>query len=135
MITVRGDPTPLDPAYAALALGDATAREQILDLLVRAVRSKASSVALLSIHVDELRGRGTAVRIPRHTVPALEDAIASRRPTAVALGTGVLFVVGLLDQLGDPTRASLVLPLSDGSRTVALVVARDEAELGPADVF
>ena len=131
---MRGDPTPLDPAYAALALGDATDREQILDLLVRAVRSKASSVALLSIHVDELRGRGTAVRIPRHTVPALEDAIASRRPTAVAIGTGEPFVDGMLEQLGDPMRASLVLPISDGSRTVALVVAHDEAELGTGDV-
>src|SRR3569623_3676530 len=128
MITVRGDPTPLDPAYAALALGDATDREQILDLLVRAVRSKASSVALLSIHVDERRGRGTAARSPRHTVPALEDAIASRRPTAVAIGTGEPFVDGMLEQLGDPPRASLVLPLSDGSRAVALVVAPDEAE-------
>ena len=136
MITVRGDPTPLDPAYAALALGDATDREQILDLLLRAVRSRASSVALLSIHVDELRGRGTAtaLRIPRHTVPALEDAIASRRPAAIAIATGEPFVDGMLEQLGDPTRAALVLPVSDGSRTVALVVATDEAELGAAEV-
>jgi tetratricopeptide (TPR) repeat protein len=134
MITVRGDPTPLDPAYAALALGDATDREQIFDLLVRAVRSRASSVAMLSIHVDELRGRGTALRIPRHTVPALENAIASRTPAATPIGTGEPFVDGMLEQLGDPTRTALVLPVSDGSRTVALVVAHDDAELGPPEV-
>jgi tetratricopeptide (TPR) repeat protein len=134
MIVVRGDPTPLDPAYAALALGDATDREQILDLLVRAVKSRAASVALLSIHVDELRGRGTGLRIPRHTVPALENAIASRKPAAIAIGTGEPFVDGMLEQLGDPTRPALVLPISDGSRTVALVVAHDEAELGAAEV-
>ena len=134
MLTVRVDPTPLDPAYAALALGDATDREQILDLLVRAVRAKASSVALLSIHLDELRGRGTALRIPRNTVPALEDAIASRRPAAVPIGTGEPFIDGMLEQLGDPTRAALVLPISDGSRTVALVVAHDDAELGSGEV-
>ncbi|MEO6777256.1 MAG: tetratricopeptide repeat protein [Kofleriaceae bacterium] len=131
---MRGDPTPLDPAYAALALGDATDREQILDLLVRAVRSRARSVALLSVHVDELRGRGTSLRIPRHTVPALEDAIASRQPAAIAIGTGEPFVDGMLEQLGDPTRAALVLPVSDGSRTVAVVVAHDDAELGAAEV-
>jgi len=131
---VRGEATPLDPAYAALALGDATDREQILDLLVRAVRSRASSVALLSIHVDELRGRGTAVRIPRHTVPALEDAIASRKPSAVAIATGEPFVDGMLEALGDPAKPALVLPISDGSRTVALVVAHDDAELGAAEV-
>ncbi|MEO8552249.1 MAG: tetratricopeptide repeat protein, partial [Kofleriaceae bacterium] len=131
---MRGDATPLDPAYAALALGDATDREQILDLLVRAVKSHARSVALLSIHVDELRGRGTAIRIPRHTVPALEDAIASRRPAAVAIATGEPFVDGMLEALGDPAKPALLLPISDGSRTVALIVAHDEAELGAAEV-
>ena len=146
---MRADPTgsrgtPLDPTYAALALGDATDREQILDLLMRAARSRATRVVMLGVHIDELRGRSAigvgvdlakieAIRIPR-TVPALEDAIASRTPAAVALATGEPFVDGLLEQLGDPARVAMVLPVSESKRTIALIVAYSDDELGAAEV-
>ena len=137
---MRVEPTgtkasPLDPTYAAVALDDASDREQIFELLLRAARSRAPFVALLSVHIDHLRGRRaisdkglelTAVdglRIPRNTVPALEAAIASRAPSVGAITTGEPFLEGLLELLVGSSPAALVLPITIGTRTVALIVA------------
>jgi tetratricopeptide (TPR) repeat protein len=127
--------TPLDPSHAAVALEDADDREQIFDVLLRAVRSRMKFAALLSVHGDELRGRRAlgdseveksrvdSWRIPRGAVPAFENAIASRVPSVGALTSNEPFVDGLLEQLGGKSPAVLVLPLAIGTRTVALVVA------------
>ncbi|MEO8845487.1 MAG: hypothetical protein ABI591_24525 [Kofleriaceae bacterium] len=133
-------PSPLDPMYAAVALEDADDREQIFEVLLRAVRSQMTFAALLSVHADELRGRtamsDTGVdrlridswRIPRGTVPVLEAAIASRAPAVAALTTSEPFVEGLLEQLGGASPVVLILPLAIGTRTVAVVVAHRGTE-------
>jgi tetratricopeptide (TPR) repeat protein len=129
------------------ALEDASEREQIFDLLLRAARSRTRFAALLSVHAEHLRGRRAladdgldpapagAVQLPRNTVPALEAAIASAAPAVAPLATGEPFLDGLIEQLGGAAPAALILPIAIGRRTVALVVAhRGEAPLAEGDV-
>ena len=149
---MRVDPTgprasPLDPQHAVIALEDASDREEIFEVLLRAVRSRTPYAALLSVHTDHLRGRRAladddldvsqldSLRIPRHAVAAFETAITSRAPSVGALATGEPFVDGLVELLGGPAQAALVLPVAIGSRTLALIVAhRGPASLTVADV-
>jgi tetratricopeptide (TPR) repeat protein len=144
--------SPLDPSHAAVALEDAADREQIFDVLLRAVRSRTKFAALLSVHADGLRGRRALAdsvvektridswRIPRGAVQAFETAIESHAATVTTLASDEPFVDGLLEQLGGKSPAVLILPLAIGTRTVALVVAHrgavgfalaDVAELPP----
>ncbi|MGE5182507.1 MAG: tetratricopeptide repeat protein, partial [Acidobacteriota bacterium] len=129
----------LDPVYAATTLDDAADREQVFEVLLRAARSVCDFAALLSVHADHVRGRralGDAadpkqiaeLRFQRGSVPAFETAIAGGAPSVGPIATGELFVDGLLEQLGGPTPAALVMPISIGSRVVALVVAHRGAE-------
>ncbi|HSK02409.1 MAG TPA: tetratricopeptide repeat protein, partial [Kofleriaceae bacterium] len=139
--------SPLDPSHAMRALEDASEREQIFELLLRAARSRTGFAALLSVHAEHLRGRRAlaedgldaarvaGLRIPRNAVPALEAAIASGAPAVAALATGEPFLDGLLEQLGGATPAALILPVAIAQRVVALVVAhRGEAPLPAGDV-
>ncbi|HEY1815505.1 MAG TPA: tetratricopeptide repeat protein [Kofleriaceae bacterium] len=142
---MRGDPTgaratPLDPSYALLALEDADDREQIFEVLLRAVRSHMRFAALLSVHADELRGRRALAdepvdraridswRIPRNTVALFETAIGSRTASVGRAASGEPFVDGLLEQLGATSPTMLMLPIAIGTRTVALVVGHRERE-------
>jgi golgin subfamily B member 1 len=136
---------PLDPSHAAIALDDADDREQIFEVVLRAARSFTRYCALLSVHSSELRGRRAvadrdvpsiaALRIPRKAVPAFEAAIESRAPSVTSLASGEPFIDGLLEQLGGPTEAALVLPIAIATRTVALIVAHRGADpLALADV-
>ena len=149
---MRPEPTgtrvvALDPGHAVVALEDADDREQIFDVLLRAVRSQMSFAALLSVHGDELRGRRALVepaversridawRIPRGAVAAFEAAIQSRAPAIATLASDEPFLEGLLEQLGGRAPSVLVLPLAIGARTVALVVAhRGDEAFALADV-
>lgn len=139
--------TPLDPSQAVLALDSASDREQIFDVLLRAARSRADFVALLSVHPDHLRGRRAhagehfdcsrveTLRIARNAVPAFENVIASRAPAAGSWLTGEAFVDGLLEGLGGSPPGAVVLPVTVANRTVALVVAhRGDSGLEIADV-
>lgn len=126
---------PLDPAHAARALELASDREQVFELMLRAVRSRARFAALLSVHADHIRGRRALadkyfdvtqvpnVRIERNTVKALETAVASRAPSIGPLATGEPFIDGMLEALGGLAPSTLVMPLTVGERTVALLVA------------
>ncbi|HEY1558094.1 MAG TPA: tetratricopeptide repeat protein, partial [Kofleriaceae bacterium] len=140
-------PAPLEPSHALVALEDADDREQIFEVLLRATRSRARFAALVSVHGDHLRGRrasgepgldaaGVAtLRVPRHVVPAFETAIASRAPSVGPLAASEPFVDGMLELLGGPTQAALVLPVAIGARVVALIVAHRGAQaLALADV-
>ncbi|MDQ3339660.1 MAG: tetratricopeptide repeat protein, partial [Myxococcota bacterium] len=126
---------PLDPAHATRALELASDREQVFELLLRAVRSRARFAALLSVHADHFRGRrGLAdrffdvsqvpnVRIERNTVPAFEEAVATRAPSVGPIATGEPFIDGMLEALGGLAPATFVLPIAIGDRTVALILA------------
>jgi tetratricopeptide (TPR) repeat protein len=126
---------PLDPAHAARALELASDREQVFELLLRAVRSRARFAALLSVHADHIRGRRALadrffdvtqvqnVRIERHTVHTLESVVASRAPMVGTIATGEPFIDGMLEALGGLAPTTLVLPVTIGERTVALLVA------------
>ncbi len=149
---MRAEPTgstasPLDPSQAVRALEDASDREQIFELLLRAARSRTRFAALLSVHADHLRGRRAlaedgidasriaGLQIPRGAAPALEAALASGAPAVAPLATGEPFLDGLLEQLGGAAPAVLILPLAIGPRTVAVVIAhRGEAPLAEPDV-
>jgi tetratricopeptide (TPR) repeat protein len=127
--------SPLDPARAALAIEDASDRQQVFDALLRAARSKVRFAALLSVHPDHIRGRSAiaedgfdvggidTLRIPRNTVSALETAIASGAPSIGPLATGEPFIDGFLEVLGGAGTSSLLLPIMIKDRTVALVAA------------
>jgi tetratricopeptide (TPR) repeat protein len=126
---------PLDPAHAARALELASDREQVFELLLRAVRSRARFAALLSVHADHIRGRRALadkffdvtqvqnVRIERNTVHTLESVVTSRAPVVGTIATGEPFIDGMLEALGGLAPATLVLPVTIGERTVALLVA------------
>ena len=149
---MRGDPTgaratPLEPGHALLALEDADDREQIFDVLLRAVRSQLRFAALLSVHADEIRGRRALAeqpvdraridswRIPRNAVAEFEAAIRSRSPSVGRAASGEPFLDGLLEQLGSTSPAMLMLPIAIGTRTVALVVGhRGDDGFALADV-
>ncbi len=137
---MRAEPTgtrasPLDPSHAVVAIEDASDREQIFDLLLRAARSQSRFAALLSVHAEDLRGRRAisddgfdcsqirSLRLPRNTVAAFEAAISGREPTVGPIATGEPFVDGYLDSLGGAPRAAMILPILLGGRTVALVFA------------
>src|SRR5262245_15224928 len=106
---VSAEPTatkgsPLDPANAEAAIEDADDRQQVFDLLLRATRSRARFAALLSVHSDHIRGRAAladagiechgvdTLRIPRNTVAAFEEAIATGAPSVGPLSTGEPFI-------------------------------------------
>jgi len=138
---------PLDPAHAARALEHARDREQVFEVLLRAVRSRARFAALLSVHADQIRGRRAladrffdptrvqTLRIERNTVAVLETAITSQAPSIGPIATGEPFIDGMLESLGGLADATLVLPVTLGARTVALLVAhRGEDGLQVADV-
>ncbi|HEU0034943.1 MAG TPA: tetratricopeptide repeat protein [Kofleriaceae bacterium] len=125
-----------------MAIEDASDREQIFDLLLRAARSRTRFAALLSVHTEDLRGRRAfaddsfdvsqvpSLRLPRNTVAAFEQAIAARTPTVGPIATGESFLDGFLDALGGAPRAAMILPILLGGRTVAFVVAhRGDADL------
>jgi tetratricopeptide (TPR) repeat protein len=149
---VSAEPTgttaePLDPAHAVRALELASDREQVFELMLRAVRSRARFAALLSVHSDHIRGRRALadrffdisqvknIRIERNTVRALEDAVASRAPSVGSIATGEPFVDGMLEALGGLAAATLVMPVTIAQRTVALLVAhRGGDPLGIEDV-
>lgn len=137
---VRAEPTgpndsPLDPAHAATEIEGASDRQQIFDLLLRAARSRTRFAAVLSVHTDHIRGRSAladtyfdcsavgGLRIPRNTVRAFEQAIASGSPSIGSLATGDLFIDGFLETLGGAPPSTLLLPVSVGTRTIALVAA------------
>ena len=144
---------PMDPSQAVKALEDAADREQIFGLLLRAARSKTRFAALLSVHSDHVRGRRAIaedgfdtdpvaeLRIPRNTVPAFETAVTSGTPYVGPLATGEKATDKLLQRLGGKLpKDAVVLPLTIGTRTVALVVGHrgkegleldDVAELFP----
>jgi len=135
---------PLEPSHALRALELAAEREHVFELVLRAVRSRMRFAALLSVHAEHLRGRRAladegieasidtahvrAVQLPRGAVPALEAAVASGAPAVAPLASGEPFLDGLLEQLGGPAPAALILPLGISGRTVALVVAHRGAE-------
>jgi len=138
---------PLEPSHALVALEDADDREQIFEVLLRATRSRARYAALVSVHGDHLRGRRASgepgldatsvatLKLPRNVVPAFETAIASRAPSVGPLAATEPFVDGMLELLGGPTQAALVLPVAIGARVVALIVAhRGGQSLALADV-
>ncbi|HLL25193.1 MAG TPA: hypothetical protein VK427_23825, partial [Kofleriaceae bacterium] len=138
---------PLDPAHAARTLELATDREQVFELVLRAVRSRTRFAALLSVHADALRGRRaladrffdvsqvTTVQLERHVVHALEDVIEQRTARVGSIATGEPFLDGMLDALGGATPAALVLPIANREHTVALIVAhRGEDAMAATDV-
>ena len=138
---------PIDPAHAARALELASDREQVFELMLRAVRSRARFAALLSVHADHIRGRRALadrffdvsqvhnIRIERHTVRALEEAVATRAPSVGSIATGEPFIDGMLEALGGIAASTLVLPVTIAQRTVALLVAHRGADpLGVEDV-
>jgi tetratricopeptide (TPR) repeat protein len=137
---------PLEPSHAVIALEDADDREQIFDVLLRGVRSRMKFAALLSVHTDEIRGRRALAdaltkiegwRIPRNSVPAFEAAIKTHSAGATPLASDEPFVHGMIEQLIGTAPMAFVLPISIGSRTVALIVGHrgDEAfALAHADV-
>ena len=135
-------PTPLDPETAAQAIEAASDRQQVFDLLLRAARSRLQYAALLSVHPDHIRGRSAlaaegidcsavdTLRIPRNSVAAFEEAIASGAPTVSPLATGEPFIDGYLELLGGGSSAALLMPVVLNARTVALVAAhRGHADL------
>jgi len=150
--TTRGGvgSSPLDPARAALELELAADLQEIFGVLLRAARSHASYVALLSVHKDELRGRRalaladdrfdiasiTELRVARDLVPAFENAITSRFPYVGEVATGDPAVDQVLAALGGVPRAAMVLPVLVGDRAVALVVGHrgDDAPLALDEV-
>ena len=101
-------------------------RKRIFELLLRATRTKARFAALLSVHTNEIRGqfalgdpafdtRGvTELRIPRNSVPNLEKAIASGKPSIASLATGEPFIDGYLDGVLGRPRSHLLLPIEIG---------------------
>jgi tetratricopeptide (TPR) repeat protein len=130
-----------------IALQQASDRDQVFDVLLRATRSKARFAALLSVHPDHIRGRKalaeagfdsdvSTLRIARETVPAFEEAVASQAPAVGPVVTGEPFIDELLaSQLGHPGSATLVLPVMVGTRTVSLLVAhRGNEAMTLADV-
>lgn len=131
---------PLDPAHAARTLDLVTDREQVFEVMLRALRSRARYVALLTVHADQLRGRRAlaegvfdteqvaSVQIERDTVPTLEAAIAARSPAIAAIATGEPFIDGMLELLGGLTPATIVAPLAVGERTIAVLVAHRGGE-------
>lgn len=137
---MRAEFKALDLGRAATAIESASDRQEILDLLLRGVRSRAQFAALLSVHADHIRGRQAlaedghdcsgidALRIPRHAVAAFEEAIASGAATVATLASGEPFVDGFLEVLGGAARPAAVLPIRIATRTVALVVAHRGAD-------
>ena len=135
-------PTPLDPDSAAQAIEAANDRQQVFDLLLRAARSRLHYAALLSVHPDHIRGRSAlavegidcsgvdTLRIPRNSVAAFEEAIASGSPSVSPLATGEPFIDGYLELLGGGSSAALLMPIVINARTIALVAAhRGNADL------
>jgi tetratricopeptide (TPR) repeat protein len=138
----------MDPANAIAALDDAADREQVFVLLLRAARSRTRFAALLTVHADQIRGRralatdafDTSVvaklEIPRGSVPAFEEVVETGAPYIGPIATGEPFVDGCLEQLGGMVPASaLVLPLTVGGRTAAIMVAhRGTGEIAADEV-
>ncbi len=129
---------PLDPVRAVLALEEARDRDEIFDLVLRAVRPRVSAVALLAVHLDHIRDkRGVleALHLARNTVPAFEAAIRTRAAAVVPIATGVPEIDGRIAQLAGASGIALLLPIAVGARTVALVVGRCEsAAVGIGDL-
>ncbi|MEO7096343.1 MAG: hypothetical protein ABI175_24000, partial [Polyangiales bacterium] len=138
--------TPLDPLRAGAAIEAAIDREEILELLVRAARSRLEFVTLLLIQPGSLRGwrvlaapgfptEGVeTLELPR-TVPAFETAIAVTSPSVGPLATGEEFVDGLVELLGGRTTCALVLPICVRMHALALLVGhRGEAVFTPSDI-
>lgn len=130
-----------------IALQQASDRDQVFDVLLRATRSKARFAALLSVHPDHIRGRKalaeagfendvSTLRIARETVPAFEEAVTSQAPAIGPVVTGEPFIDELLaTQLAHPGPATLVLPITVGARTVSLLIAhRGDEELTLSEV-
>jgi tetratricopeptide (TPR) repeat protein len=124
------------------AIDEASDREQIFELLLRAARSKTRFAALLTVHAEHLRGRKALAddgfdtsqiehwQLPRNAVPAFEAVIASRSPAVGKIATGDQFIDGYLEGLGGVSEAAFLLPILLAGRTVALVLAhRGDAPL------
>ena len=114
----------------------------MFDVLLRAARSRVRFAAVLSVHPDHIRGRSAladegidckgvdTLKIPRNSVAAFEEAIASGAPAVAPLATGEPFIDGYLELLGGGSAAALLMPVVINARTVALVTAhRGDAEL------
>jgi len=126
--------SPLDPVYATLAIENATDRDEIVELVLRALRSETRLAALLTVHTDSLRGvraiadpRFDAAKIEsltllRNAVPAFETAITSGTPYVGSIATGDTFIDGMLELLGGSAMSAVVLPLVVDGKPFALAI-------------
>lgn len=139
--------SPLDPVYATLAIENATDRDEIVELVLRGMRSETRLAALLTVHADSLRGdraiadpRFDAAKVEslsllRNTVPAFEQAITSGQPVVGSIATGDSFVDGVLELLGGRAMSAVVLPLVIEGKTFALAIGhRDNVPVTENDV-
>ncbi|MBA3465266.1 MAG: tetratricopeptide repeat protein, partial [Deltaproteobacteria bacterium] len=136
MRTIENTRGPLDPLRAAAAIEDASDRDQIFDLLLRAARSKLGYAAILTVHADRLRGWGEASSVElSRDVPSFESALALTSPAVGPIATGESFLDGMLDQLGGSSRCVMLLPVCVRMRPLALLVGHRGDELfAPADI-
>jgi tetratricopeptide (TPR) repeat protein len=120
----------------------------VFAVLLRAASSRVPFAALLSVHRQDLRGQraiaqegfdGSAIqeiKIARNVVPAFERAVSTRSAYIGPIATEAPEIDEQLARLGGVVpAAALVLPVTIGERTVAILVGhRGEQALAPDQV-
>ncbi len=138
---------PMSAVVAREAMQVAEDRDEIFEVLLRALRSRTRYAGLLTVQGGAAIGRVAiaepsldvtsiaSVLIPLDTPGAFRNAVTTQRPHVGAIATGDPDIDGMLDRLGGVPHAALLLPIVLRDRVVAIAIAhRVEAELTLADV-
>ena len=127
--------SPMNVAEAKAALAEATHRDAIFEILLRAIRSRATYAALLTIQGSAAIGRvaiaGTQVDpaivdvlIPLDAASSFTKAIGTSAPYIGPVATGDAEIDDMLSRMGGIVPPSaLLMPVALRNRVVALCVA------------
>jgi hypothetical protein len=137
----QSDHDGLSPHEAMRLLETAQDRDEIFDILLRAVRSRAWCAGLLTVQGGAAIGRVArcgdasavgdigAVRIPLDVDSTFKQAITMAAPYIGPIASGNPLVDSMIRQLGGVMPPSaLLLPIALRNRTVALVVGHRGAD-------
>lgn len=138
-------PLPLDPTQARELLDEASDRDLIFGMLLRAIRYHCWYAGLLTVQGAAAIGRiaiaGSAVEreqiaqvlIPLDVPSAFHNAVSAAAPHIGPIATGDIEIDGMITRMGEVVPPwALVLPVVLRNRVVALAIGHNRSE--PLDV-
>ena len=136
------DPTPLSVVDARGRLVQASHRDEVFEILLRAMRARTWYVSLLTVQGGAAIGRVaiagdevdqtdvTQVLIPLDTASAFRQAVSSASPYIGPVATGDDQIDGMIRRMGGVIPPSaLLLPIVLRNRVVALLVGHRGADM------